>query len=258
LRQTKNCAHYSEFDMALPRREDLRQSELVFMGRVSQVGASTMPEVPSSGETVVVGVEEVFQSPDVLRLLAGRSITLVTRNATSLAAGQRLLFLTKVWLYGQSLAVIEVARESGDTDSESLARHVSSEAEAARDAALAARIAAAELVIAGRVVRTTFVDPLDPATISEHSPMWAEAAISVTSVERGSTPGGDVIVAYPESRDVMWYRSAKFNAGDEGIWILHRTRLEGMDRDGLTALDPLDFHPMSALDRIRRIVRGTL
>jgi len=180
---------------------------------------------------------------------------IVSQNAATLAAGQIFLFLATVWLYGESLAVIEVGRESADIESEVLVKQLNSEAEAARDEAIAARIASAELVVAGKVARTTPVQIPDPATISEHSPMWSEAAISVTSVEKGTTAGSEVIVTYPESRDIAWYRSPQFHTGDEGIWILHRTRLEELNRDGLTALDPLDFHPMNSLERIRRIVR---
>ena len=64
--------------MTLPSREHLRQSELVFKAKVTKVGDSTMPEVPADETTIVVVVEEVYQAPEVLQFLAGKSITVVT------------------------------------------------------------------------------------------------------------------------------------------------------------------------------------
>src|SRR5258707_236016 len=113
--------------MALPTRENLQQSELVFRAKVAQVGASTMLELPASDTTTVVRVEEVYRSPETLRFLPGKSITVVTRDTGSLRAGQEVLFLAKVWLYGESLAVVELERESGGMDHAELRQHLRTE-----------------------------------------------------------------------------------------------------------------------------------
>src|SRR3954454_1212338 len=78
----------TDMAMALPTRENLQQSELVFRAKVAQVGASTMLELPASDTTTVVRVEEVYRSPETLRFLSGKSITVVTRGTGSLVAGQ--------------------------------------------------------------------------------------------------------------------------------------------------------------------------
>src|SRR5262245_38652254 len=122
--------------MALPKRENLRQSEMVFRAKVVQVRGSTMPELPASDTTIVVLVEEVYQSPEILRFLAGKSITVVTQDSGSLRAGQEVLFLAKGWLYGESIAVVEVGRESGKVDHAKLRQHLSAEVEMANDEAL--------------------------------------------------------------------------------------------------------------------------
>src|SRR5262245_26979394 len=137
--------------MALPSRESLRQSELVFRAKVTRIGASTMLELPPSDATIVASVEEVFQAPDVLRFLAGRSITVVVRNASPLHSGQEVLFLANGWLYGESIAVVEVGRELDQMDPKVLRRHVDAEAQIASDGALGERIANATLIVAGSV-----------------------------------------------------------------------------------------------------------
>jgi hypothetical protein len=241
--------------MALPTREKLQESELVFRAKVAQVGASTMLELPASDTTTVVRVEEVYRSPETVRFLPGKSITVVTRDTGSLHAGEEVLFLTKVWLYGESLAVVEVGMEPVDMDHVELRQHFRAEAEAAKDDMLRDRITNASLVVVGKVIGTTPVQVQDPATMSEHAPMWSAAIVQVINIEKGSLSSNEVEVLYPQSRDVMWYRAPKFRTGQEGVWILRNQRIEDINREGFTALDPLDFHSTQALEQIRRLIQ---
>jgi hypothetical protein len=242
--------------MTLPSREHLRQSELVFKAKITKIGASTMPEMPADETTIVVAVEEVYQAPEVLRSLAGKSITVVTRDSGSLLAGQDVLFLAKGWLYGESIAVVEIGRESGEVDYSDLRRYVNAEAEAVREEALHKRVGDANLIVAGNVVSLRPVQVLDLGNASEHTPMWTEATIQVSSVEKGTLPTTGLHVVYPASMDVKWYRTPKFQVGEEGIWILQRRRIEELGRDAFTALNTLDFHSMDELERIRRLIHA--
>ena len=160
--------------MAWPSRESVRQSEFVFRATVEKIGASTMPEVPASDRTLVASVTEVYRAPDVLRHLAGRSITVLVNDA-ELRAGQDVLFLARGWLYGHSLAVIEVAREVTSVDFKGLPQQLSAEAQAQRDETLTARLRRASLVVSARVAQTRSLGPVDPVTVSEHTPYWSEA-----------------------------------------------------------------------------------
>jgi hypothetical protein len=248
----------SNLAMALPRRETLRQAELVFKARVTELGASTMPEVPASDTTIVAVVESVYEAPDVLRFLAGKSITVITQDAGTLHAGQDVLFLAKGWLYGESIAVVEVGRESHNVDYEDLPKHLKSEAEAARDEALLERIRSAEVVVAGKVVATRPMQALNLGNAGEHAPLWAEATIQVTSLAKGALSSSEVRVVYPESLDVKWYRAPKFRVGQDGVWILRKQRIEELGREEFTALNLLDFHSMDSLNRLRGLIRRTV
>ena len=241
--------------MTLPSREQMRQSELVFRGKITEVGASTMPEVPADKTTVVVSVEEVYQAPEMLRFLVGKSITVVTRDPAPLQAGQDALFLAKGWLYGKSIAVIEVERELGKMNYPDLRRYVNGEAEAARDEALLKRVEEADVIVAGNVVSAKPVQALDLGSASEHTAMWTEVTIQVSSVVKGSLPTSGLHVMYPASMDVKWYRSPKFTVGQTGVWILRRRHIEELGRHAFTALQSLDFHSMQALERIRGLSR---
>jgi len=241
--------------MAWPSRESVRQSEFVFRATVEKIGASSMPEVPASDRTLVASVTEVYRAPDVLRHLAGRSITVLANDA-ALQAGQDVLFLARGWLYGHSLAVIEVAREVTSVDFKGLPQQLSAEAQVQRDEALTARLRRASLVVSARVAQTRSLGPVDPVTVSEHTPYWSEAVLDVQSVEKGSLQGASVVVLYPESQDIMWHEAPKLRAGQQGVFVLTSGRVEGVDREALTALDPLDVHPPEALDRVRALIRA--
>jgi hypothetical protein len=56
-----------------------------------------------------------------------------------------------------------------------------------------------------------------------------------------------------------WYATPKFHEGQEGIWLLHESteasELKARARARyLTAPDPLDFHLLNQLSRIRALI----
>jgi hypothetical protein len=242
--------------MPFSLQELLRQAEFVFRGRITKFGATTMSEVRASEKTAVVAVDEVYRAPGVLPLLAGKTITVLLSADRSLQVGESSVFLARGWLFGSSIAVQEVGEWQGQVNFQNLPGQLAAQEQKAADEALRNRIAAAPLVVAGKVTDTKPVEVLQPFTISEHSPQWWEATIQVTSIEKGAAPGGPVVVLYPASIDIMWYQSPKFHPGQEGIWILNRGPIEGMDREAFTALQPLDFHPTSEVGRIRHLLQS--
>jgi hypothetical protein len=226
----------------------------VFRATVVEIGASTMPEVPTASTTIVVKVTELFRAPHVLHLLGGQTITVLTAGTDDLEVGQELVFAGRGALYGQSLAVVEQKRVVGPVDSGDLARRVRGEVEAARDRALLERIARASVIVAGTVSASEAL-PRDPLTEGEHAPQWAEATIEVDFVAKGIPGTRRVAVLYARSSDIRWYRSPKLEVGQEGVWLLSDEPIAGLGRTGLTALSPLDFHTLGALNQIEALAR---
>lgn len=85
--------------MPLPLRRTPRDAEFIFIGTVVKRGAATMPQVPVGPTTTVVDVEAVYRAPPAMRFIAGKAITVVTRNAVSPKTGHLALFLA----YGLAL-----------------------------------------------------------------------------------------------------------------------------------------------------------
>src|SRR2546427_379795 len=91
----------------------VKQSDIIFVGTVTRVGAVAVPEVPASPRTVVVRVDQVLEKPSAVALATGDSVTVETRRPGSLKAGTQATFYTTGWIFGRGVAVREVGHEPG-------------------------------------------------------------------------------------------------------------------------------------------------
>jgi len=92
------------------------------------------------------------------------------------------------------------------------------------DSDLLARIQSAPVVVVGHVreIRQpkSAAAGAGRARITEHDPAIAEAVIDVDEELKGKSPGKQVVVRFPTSTDVMWYRYPKLETGHSGVFIL--------------------------------------
>lgn len=230
----------------------------MFAGTVRRLKSATMPEIPVNDRTLVVHVDRVVKAPPALASYANQDITVQLGPDATAKPGQRAVFYTQGWRFGASVAV----RSLGHSDLGRVGVAASAkdpvEEKAARD--LENHVADADLVVRGRVVRVkTAVESAaratgaEPNTVSEHSPRWREAVVDVDEVTKGRVPGKQIVVRFPSSTDVRWARAPKFRAGQQGVFLLHRTgALPSYD-----ALHAHDFQPPHTGDQIRAFVRST-
>lgn len=207
--------------------ELVKKARFIFIGDVVRLGSSTMPTIPPTAQTAVVRVRKVLTGEELLGGFEGREITVVMLQPSRL---ERAAFFTNVTVYGESLAVEEVAPGRAGA-SETLASEIAAARRRNADRELEARKSSAALIVSGRVVEVR-VPTGRPR--SEHDPMWGVAVVQVERVLKGEA-GALVEVVFPTSNDEMWRRAPKFTPGDAGVWILHR------HEQGWTALDPRDF-----------------
>jgi hypothetical protein len=239
--------------MAAREFESLVRLPFIFSGRVERTAAATLPSVPVDDATVVVRVERVFRAPELFDDQTGRTITIQLRKA-DVKRGARALFFATGWLYGESIAVTEVGRASAD-DENKLAGQLGDAESRAAESELLERVAAASLVVVGKVGRIAPPQKPEPTGESEHEPDWFVAEIEVESVEKGRHPANEpALLAFPTSDDVQWYWRPKPQQGQEGVWILHREKLLGLPPGTFTALDPRDFQRRDQLENVRRLV----
>jgi hypothetical protein len=251
--------------MAALIHELTNEASFIFEGTLRQIGAVTSASLPAGPDMAVVHVGKILKGPHVLAGFSGQEITIQLRHPGSAQHGRQATFFTTGLHFGGGLAVREVGQL--DRTGAEVEAEVKEAMAHAYDDALRARLEAAELVVAGTAVR---VGPLrtDDATsrqVSEHDPDWWECEIKVSDVEKGKLPaagrgraaGSEVVTLFAHSTDIVWYQSPKFNEGEEGIWLLHRTDFRGAPVPGLVTDHPLDFHPLSRIERIRALLGRT-
>jgi hypothetical protein len=240
------------------RVDDLtRRSQYVFQGAIRELGASTVPLAAPSNKTAVVRVEKVLDAPETFDDFTKRDVTVELRSAQGVKEGQRAVFFTRSWIYGTSLALVEVGRMPA-RNVPALEKQIGETERKIADDALRTRLRRAQLVVVARVRSTEEAEQRRRLPITEHAPEWWEAVLEVESAEKGRPPARLVTVLFPKSTDEVWIDSPKFEQGEQGIWILQRNQKERgwpiMRVPGLTALDPLDFRPKRELPRIRRLL----
>lgn len=235
-----------------------QQSTFVFHGTVEKTHASTMVLAPSSPSTVVVKVDSIVRSPATLASFAGKEVTVLLTEPDSLKEGTKATFFTQGWLIGSQVAVKELSHSISLQPG--AAREMLANAEKkAQTQALKDELAGASLVITGQVIRVLGVP--DHAYVSEHDPQWQDAAIQVSSVEKGASPSQTIHVLFPTSRDVAWANAPRFREGQRGIWILHKVPgtdvFKGAAPAGrtFTALSNSDFRSLEEIEAIRTLVK---
>lgn len=247
----------------------VKQSDIIFIGTVTQVGAVAAPEVPASDRNVVVHVDQVLEKPAAVALGAGDSVTVQTAQRGSLKPGSQATFYTTGWIFGQGVAVREVGHELGHSPV------VAADQQAAvtrarldmNDADLKAHIQQAAMVVAGRVDQVRPAElaaaPARPKRISEHDAQWQEAIIQVQDGIKGAQAGEQVVVRFPTSLDVAWVGTPRFTVGQEGTFVLHKdsttgspnAMLAGRSVPAYTALHKVDVLSRQDATRVRALIR---
>lgn len=248
-------------------REWAAQSGLVFSGTVQRENDATMTVVPPDAGTAVVRVDRVLKAPPVLTGLVGTELTLLPAAGSSVTVGQRSVFFTRAWLYGDSLAVVEVGRIEHtddqvtgrlDAEMDEVSGLIDEADRGAADEQVTERLRRADVVVTGRVRETHPLQREQPGPASEHDPEWWEATLEVSSTDKGQPPGEQLTVLFPSSTDEFWMDSPKLAPGMEAVFVLQQNQTEKgfpVHRvTGLTALHPLDVHPTESLPRVRALL----
>jgi hypothetical protein len=239
--------------------ELIGKSRFCFKGKIKKLNSSTMSEVPVTANTVILTVEEVFQSPNVLGDLTGKEIRVELKKSEGVRTGQRLIFFANSWLYGKGVAVIEVGRMPVK-DAAKLSKNINDAKQIIRDKDLQDRISRAELIVVGKVSKTKPAAKVPSAITTFHDPIWWEATIEIESIEKGQLEQKrNITTVFPASTDEAWIDSPKFREGQKGVWILQKDQqekgMEALRLSGNTALHPLNFQPMDQLGRIKLLIK---
>lgn len=223
---------------------------IIVEGTVRRLKAATMKQVPVTEGTTVFAVDVIHHGPPSLAGFEGKDITIQFDEKQPVKVGERLLVAARSWMYGESLAVVEVARGKATAAAKGAPMAAAEAVAKSAAKALAKRIDAADLVIAGRVTGTKLV--AKKPRLSEHDPQWTEATIEVQSSEKGRAGAKTLKVLFPASDDVAWHDAPKYRASQEGVWLLQKAAKTGLAKGAFTALHPLDYQPAHELESVRK------
>jgi hypothetical protein len=250
----------------------------VFRGTVRKLRAATMKEVPLSDRTAIVRVEKMIESPKGFRHYEGIDIAVELAGRKKIAAGDELIVHANSWMFGDSVALRAVTFERVTAKHAVLLAEGGDPEVRQEQRKLQEHIATADLVVSGKVVAVT-IPPEAPALlaaaapvrpVSEHDPKWRQAVIVIDQTHKGTHESRQVTLLFPASMDVRWYRAPKFEAGQTGLFLLHKTTIpiaEHHELRGLllapadtevgvyTALHPEDVQPLNQQAAIAAMIR---
>ena len=193
-------------------------ASFVFRGTVLEPGASTMPnQVAPSSTTATVRIDDIVSAPPALAGYAGQNVTVLLQDEEHVRAGERATFFTNPSVFGESVAVQSLGHEDAGSP---------------RAAQPDPRVhaATADTVVTGTVTSThpvstpaaaTEPGSTTPRPVSEHDPDWHDAVVTIANAGAGGQGQKQIVVRYPNSTDVRWYRVPKLRAGMTGSFILH-------------------------------------
>jgi hypothetical protein len=273
------------------RRVPEQKATFIFKGTVKQVRAATLRHIAVDERTLIVTVDQVIEAPPALAGFSGHEITVQTGSGARPRAGNELIFHTNGWIFGESVAVQSIRQEPVNKTHTALVSRGGDPVEHKRARDRRERFDLANLVVSGTVTavrlppemvagtrRTSragaLLEPAAVGPVSEHDPHWREAVIAVDDVHKGRDAKRDIVIRFPASTDVRWYRAPKFQAGQKGFFMLHdtlvttRARRAGGGKRALapgapeaeatehvyTALSPMDFQPYQDQAGIRAIL----
>jgi len=265
-----------------------QKAAFTFRGTVQKLNAANIAQIKDTDRTAIVLVEEIIKSPEMLASFAGQPITVKLSEGETVKKGERAIFYTNGWLFGETIAVESLGHSPVEAGGLTLAASVADPVKTHKEDIIKKRLKTADAVVTGRVTSVRLPtetlaakkisaaagedESEDRRPISEHDPEWCEAVVEVADVEKGSDKKKEIVVRFPNSNDVRWYKAHKFTAGEEGVFILHKTAAEAKPasrriaatvtkkeaettEEAYTALHPEDFQPLQNSPEIKTLIK---
>jgi hypothetical protein len=228
-----------EFRQATKNFNMWADSPFIFKGTVIDPKGGEFKELLGEPGLVTIRVNHIYHasSPDSSSL--GKNITLRLRPHEVLRQHERYVFFTRGWLYGESIAVVEVGKMNTFLwKSFVFFQKVKDFYDNLEKNTLWAKYKSADVVVIGTVRGKA--SPLPTSGFSgEHDSLPAVIVVEVAKYLKG-TPGGRYLkVAFARSRDELYWNSPKLSDGVGGVFFLRKGGLE-YPSDVLTLLNSGD------------------
>lgn len=231
-----------------------RSSEITFRGTLLQVGSGNIAGLAPEKRLAVVRVEEVIRTSAGLGNFQGQDVT-IRLQAAGAAAGEEAVFYARPWRIGENLAFAEVGRLHGDANPRAVREQTAAAGRQAGGESLARQLAKADLVVTGEVISTRPAQ-LDRQPLgSAEDPEWWEAVLRVDAVLRGTPPGTEVVLLFPNNPTGTWAQVPKIEVGWEGLWLLDSTAIAALEAPAWMLREPRNLLSPDEVDTARRLLQ---
>jgi hypothetical protein len=232
-------------------------SDYIFSGTLVKHFASTMPEYVKGKDASIVRVDKVLKASAGHENFEGREITVLLNDGQrgTLKEGSSGVFITKTWLFGNSLAVLAQAIDLENSRMENIQDEIKQYEQNQEYRMLESRVKSADLIVYGKVTRIEDLDPKGQFDETEHDPQYRVAVVIPEGVLKRSGDVDTVKFYFASSDDIRWYRAPKFNTGSEGIFLLQRAPELTKNQGTLTLLHPLDFQERAKMEEIKKMLK---
>jgi hypothetical protein len=243
----------------------MSNASFIFTGRVESIGKSNLDGVDADENMVIMDIQEVVVAPRDLGKLVGKKVTVYMQSTLGLKRGQLLTIFGKSWHYGKNIGIIEVDRSA--VDAKRIREGAISELIRQLDEEIKERIRKAKLIISGRVISTYRAEGISDFPGIDEGVEWWQAEMWIKTVEKGMPPE-DLRIYFPIGGEINLTDCPKCYPGQEGVWILTpvpkqeradiKTRFtrntKRSEEEPLMARKPIDYHAISALQRIQSLM----
>ena len=234
----------------------LRQSSIIFTGTVQEINKSTVKGIPSTDLPVIVKVEEMEVKPDAVTLPKSGLITVLMNKGSEINQRDNYRFYGLGYIFGNELAITEVGHEPPDKTQQDLKK-------TKQDLLIKDHMKKSNLVASGTVQEIRVPGEGKPGIDSEHDPEWKEAVVILENVIKGPQVK-KVIIRFPASNDIAWYKIPKLQQGERGTFILSVDKeitgfkagvIDGAPVNTYALQDPLDVLPAEDFEKVESLYK---
>ena len=233
-------------------------SDYIFQGEVVQEHKSNLPVVPDADNTYVVKVNSVILASNGHENFEGENITVVAdrKKLSVLKERTGYIFYTKIWLFGETLAVIANYADPETNKTEELKKELLVYQDKEFRLKLQVRLKESELVVLGRVSEIKDAGIQSKTKESEHTPQWNVAIIKVENLLKGNVAEEQIQVYFSASDDVRWFNAPKLENNQNAIFLLKRTDGFMGIKNAYLLINPNDLLPVSELENVKRLLKN--
>jgi len=234
----------------------LQQSSFVFVGEVNEINNTTVKGVRNQGIPVIIEVSKVELKPDAVSIPKSNLVTVILNKNSEVQRGNTYRFYGLGYIFGNELALTEVGHET-PKDFQNDIRQTK------KDLMIKEHLKKANLIAVGKVLEIRTPKNGRMEYDSEHNPEWKEAIVVLENILRGPQ-AEKIIIRFPSSIDVAWYKVPKLKENQEVLFIAKTDKMisglkegviEGKTINTYVLTDEMDVMERDEISRIEGLLK---